>query len=156
MTDESITESQGASDPEHKRLRALVGSWHTTGRTSAPSASSAEIDATDTYEWLPGGFGLLHSVDARVGDERVEGAEIIGYDSSRETYVTQYFGSDGPNSYEASLTEEDGALVWRMHSERDRFTGTFDDDRTAITGHWELLGDDGSWHPWMDVTLTKG
>ena len=57
---------------------------------------------------------MFHSVDARVGDARVEGAEIIGWDPARGVYVTQYFGSDGPNAYEASLTEENGALVWRM------------------------------------------
>ena len=154
--DEDIAQSRFEAEPAHKRLGALLGRWHTTGRMNPESsASGAEIDATDTYEWLPGGFGLLHTVDARVGDERVEGAEIIGYDRSRETYVTQYFGTDGANSYEASLTEQAGDLVWRMHSEKDRFTGIFDHDRTTITGRWELLGDDGSWRPWMDITLTK-
>lgn len=142
--------------PEHKRLEALVGKWHTTGRTK-PSSSTpgVEIDATDTYEWLPGGFGLLHGVEARVGDESVEGAEIIGYEPSRGAYITQYFGSDGSNAYEASLTEEDGALVWKMQSESDRFAGTFSDDGNTIIGHWEQLGDDGSWRPWMDITLTR-
>jgi hypothetical protein len=156
MADQNNVQSQFESEPEHKRLQALVGSWQTTGQTTpSPSAAGAKIDATDTYEWLPGGFGLLHTVDARVGDERVEGAEIIGYEPSRGAYITQYFGSDGPNAYEASLTEEDGVLVWRMRSERDRFTGTFSADGSSIAGHWELVGDDGSWHPWMDITLTK-
>jgi hypothetical protein len=156
VTDEHIAQSQSESEPQHGRLQALVGRWRTTGRTNPDlSGSDAEIAATDTYDWLPGGFGLLHTVDARVGDEKVQGAEIIGYDPSREAYITQYFGSDGPNAYQATLTEEDGALVWRMHSERDRFTGIFDDDRTTITGHWDLLGEDGSWRPWMDITLIK-
>lgn len=142
---------------EPQRLEALVGEWHTTGRTrSTPSAPSVEIDATDVYEWLPGRSGLLHRVDARMGEERVEGAEIIGYDPSRGAYVTLYFGSDGTNGYEASLTEEDGAVHWRMHSERDRFRGTFSDDGATITGHWELLDEDGNWHPWMDLQLTRG
>jgi hypothetical protein len=105
--------------------------------------------------WLPGGFALLHTVSARVGDRTVEGAEIIGYDPARRTYVTQYFGSDGPNSYEATLTEEHGALVWRIHSRHDRFTGTFSNHGDTITGHWELLGDDARWRPWMDITLTR-
>jgi hypothetical protein len=139
---------------EHERLEALIGRWKTTGRT-LPSAGGGEIDATDAYEWLPGEFGLLHTVDARVGDQTVEGAEVIGYDPDRGTYVTLYVGTDGPTSYEARLTDEDGGLVWRMQSERTRFTGSFDDDRTTITGHWELLSDRGTWHPWMDITLTK-
>jgi len=142
--------------PEHERLSVLIGVWRTEGWTrEAPGAPSARIDAIDTYEWLPGGFALLHRVDARVGDERVEGAEIIGYDPERGTYVTQYFGSDGPNAYEVSLDDRDSSLVWTMRSRTDRFTGKFDQGGETITGHWEQLESGSSWRPWMDVTLTR-
>ena len=145
-----------APGTEHERLAALVGRWRTEGSTrEAPGTAAARIDATDTYEWLPGGFALLHSVDARVGDQKVEGAEIIGYDPARGSYVTQYFGSDGPTAYEASLTEEDGSLVWAMRSESTRFAGTFSADGNSITGHWEQTHDGSTWEPWMDITLTK-
>jgi hypothetical protein len=145
-----------AAGSEHERLGVLVGRWKTEGWTKdAPGAPASRIDALDTYEWLPGRFALLHRVDAHVGDTKVEGAEIIGYDPARRTYITQYFGSDGPNAYEASLTEEEGALVWRMRSGTDRFTGTFSDDGQMIRGHWELLDDDVRWEPWMEITLTK-
>jgi len=145
-----------ASGAEHERLDALIGRWKTDGQTKETrEAPAAKIDAVDTYEWAPGGFALLHGVDAKVGDETVEGAEIIGYDPERGAYVTQYFGSDGPAAYEADLARENGTLVWRMRSKGDRFTGTFNDDGNVITGHWELLDDDGNWQPWMDITLTK-
>jgi hypothetical protein len=138
-----------------ERLDALVGRWKTKGRiTDASGVPADRIDAVDTYERLPGG-ALLHLVDAQVGDQKVEGAEIIGYDPARGSYVTQYFGSDGPNAYEASLGEEDGALVWTMLSKNDRFTGTFNHDRHIITGHWDALGSDSNWQPWMDITLTR-
>ena len=141
---------------EHLRLESLVGRWRTEGWTrETAEGPAARIEATDTYEWLPGGFGLLHTVDARVGEEHVEGAEIIGWDPERDAYGTQYFGSDGPSAYEARLTEEDGALVWSMRSSRDRFTGTFSKDGDTITGHWEQLVDEENWQPWMDVTLTR-
>jgi hypothetical protein len=44
----------------------------------------------------------------RVGKEHVEGAEIIGWDPARDAYITQYFGRDGPNAYEASLRPRRG------------------------------------------------
>jgi Protein of unknown function (DUF1579) len=138
---------------EHERLEALIGSWKTEGWTR--DAPATRIDAVDTYEWLTGGFSVLHRVDALVGDQKVEGAEIIGWDPERAAYLTQYFGSDGPNSYEATLGEEDGALVWRMRSGTDRFTGTFSDDGNTLTGHWESLDEDSNWRPWMDITLTR-
>jgi hypothetical protein len=65
---------------------------------------------------------LFHQVDGRVGDQRVEGAEIIGYDPRRAAYVSQYFGSDGPAAYEASFGELDGAPTWTTRSNADRFT----------------------------------
>jgi hypothetical protein len=141
---------------EHERLEALIGRWRTEGWTSETAEAPAmRIEAVDTYEWLPGRFALLHTVDARVGEERVEGAEIIGWDPARSAYITQYFGSDGPNAYEASLTEEEGSLVWSMRSRADRFTGTFSDDGNTITGRWDQLDEDKSWTPWMQITLTR-
>jgi hypothetical protein len=137
-----------------ERLDALIGRWRTHGWTTGASGTAEPIDAVDTYQRLPGG-ALLHLVDARVGDQIVEGAEIIGFDAARGRYVTQYFGTDGPNAYEATLVEHDGTLVWTMLSGKDRFTGTFDDGRNVITGHWELLDDASTWQPWMDVTLTR-
>jgi hypothetical protein len=141
---------------EHERLGVLVGDWKTEGWTrEAPGVPALRIDAVDTYEWLPGRFALLHRVDGHVGDTEIKGAEIIGYHPARRTYITQYFGSDGPNAYRASLIEDDGVLVWRMWSETDRFTGAFSDDGTTIEGHWESLDDDSNWQPWMDITLTR-
>jgi hypothetical protein len=140
---------------EHERLSCLVGRWKTDGRTRPrPDAPSITVDAVDTYDWLPGRRGLLHEVDAWMGEERVEGAEIIGWDPERGSYVTLYFGTDGPGGYEASLDDEDDALVWRMRSESERFHGRFTPDRKTIVGYWELKGGSG-WVPWMDITLTK-
>jgi hypothetical protein len=142
--------------PEHRRLEALVGTWKTEGWTrEGPDSPRARIDATDSYEWLPGGFALLHRVDARVGDETVKGAEIIGYDPDRGCYVTQYFGSDGPTAYEARLRDDGGTLVWTMQSTDTRFTGAFSGDGSTITGRWEAEREEGSWEPWMDITLTR-
>jgi hypothetical protein len=138
-----------------ERLAVLIGRWKTEGRTTEPSGTPADrIEAVDTYERLPGG-ALLHLVDAHVGDQRVEGAEIIGYDPARDSYVTQYFGSDGPSTYEAGLSEDDGVLVWTMRSKNDRFTGTFNDERDVITGHWDALDESSNWQPWMDIILTR-
>jgi hypothetical protein len=141
---------------EHERLEALAGRWRTEGWTKGTADEpAARIEAVDTYEWLPGRFALLHSVDARVGEEHVVGAEIIGWDPARSAYITQYFGSDGPNAYEASLAEEDGALVWSMRSKSDRFRGVFSQDGNTITGQWEQLDSEQNWQPWMEITLTR-
>jgi hypothetical protein len=118
-----------------ERLEVMIGRWRTEGWTTDSSGVQVDhIDAVDTYERLPGG-ALLHLVDARVGDVKVDGAEIIGYDPARDTFVTRYFGT--------------------TRSAGDRFTGTFDHDLTVIRGRWEALDEDSHWQPWMAVTLTK-
>jgi hypothetical protein len=138
-----------------ERLDVLIGKWKTEGRTTdASGIPSDRIEAVDTYERLPGG-ALLHRVDAAVGEQKVEGAEIIGYDPDRRTYATQYFGSDGPTAYEASLTQETEGLTWRMRSKTTRFIGVFSQDGSLIMGQWELLRDSEDWRPWMEITLTR-
>jgi hypothetical protein len=145
-----------AIDSETERLGVLTGIWRTEGWTrERPGEPEARIEAVDTYEWLPGGGGLLHVVDARVGLQRVEGAEIIGFDPEPRAYVSLFFGTGGPISYEANLAQERGALTWTMRSERTRFAGTFNEPCDTITGQWEARDEDGSWIPSMDITLTK-
>jgi hypothetical protein len=137
------------------RLEPLVGRWRTRGSVRALGGEpAAAIEAVDTYERVPGG-ALLHLVDAHVGDQHIEGAELIGYSEEPGRYSSQYFGSEGPTAYEAELGETDGRLTWTMMSERTRFTGRFSDDGNVITGFWELLDDDSGWQRWMDITLTK-
>jgi Protein of unknown function (DUF1579) len=114
-------------------LGVLLGRWRTRGSTiEGPTGPTARIDALDTYEWLPGRHALLHRVDARVGNRKIEGAEIIGYDPARRAYRSQYFGSEGPTAYDATLGDEDNGLLWRMWSDGTRFTGTFVDNMDAI------------------------
>jgi hypothetical protein len=145
-----------SSDTPLNRLEALVGRWKTEGWTRATGEVPAErIDATDTYEWLVEGVALLHRVDARVGDLKVDGAEIIGYDPGRARYVTQYFGSDGPTTYDADLSEEHDRVLWTMRSPDTRFSGEFSEHGDVITGRWQRLVDGSTWGDWMDITLTK-
>jgi Protein of unknown function (DUF1579) len=145
-----------SSDTPLRRLEVLIGTWKTEGWTRATGEVPAErIDATDTYEWLVDGVALLHRVNARVGELKVDGAEIIGYDPERAGYVTQYFGTDGPAAYEADLSDEGERPLWTMRSPDTRFSGGFSDDGDVITGRWQRLVDGSTWTDWMDITLTK-
>ena len=40
------------------------------------------------YEWLPGGFFLLHQWDANAGTREFKGTEIIGHDEANGGYFT--------------------------------------------------------------------
>ena len=139
--------------PEHKRLNLFVGVWNTEGQTRAgPLGPAARITAVDTYEWFPGGFFLVHHVDARIGDEKMKVIEMIGYDASSRMYSTRSFDSQG-NTGTYQLTVRDG--IWTFTGETERATVAVSGDGRTMTANWERSADGSTWLPWMDVTLTK-
>jgi Protein of unknown function (DUF1579) len=73
--------------PEHEPLEIFIGKWMTAGETVATEdAPAVKILASDVYEWMPGGFFILHTAYGRIGDQDVGGTEIIGYDAEAEVY----------------------------------------------------------------------
>jgi VCBS repeat-containing protein len=139
--------------PEHERLNAFVGTWKTEGETRAsPLGPAARITAVDTYEWFPGGFFLVHHVDARVGDEEIKVIEIIGHDASNGRYFTRSFDSQGnAGTYEVSV--RDGR--WTFTGKSERATVQVSADGKTMTANWERSEDGSTWLPWMDVKLTR-
>ena len=55
---------------------ALVGRWRSEG--PVVGEVPVPITGTDIYEWLPGGFFLLHHVDVVIGEQAVRAIELIG------------------------------------------------------------------------------
>jgi hypothetical protein len=144
--------------PEHQRLNVFFGKWNTEGQTLGDGSAAAPIRSSDEYEWLPGGFFLLHRWDGHVGETEVHGIEIIGYDSTRGAYHTHFFDSDG-NSGSEDLSVRDRTWTWVgrqvMGSEWHRCTSVVSDDGGTMRARHERSDDGVSWEPWMDVTLQR-
>jgi hypothetical protein len=139
--------------PEHDAMSSLVGKWITVGETiPTDGAPALEIRASDVYEWVPGGFFVVHIAYGRIGDSDVGGIELIGYDPQAKKYHAHFFDSQG-NVSTQDLTFSEGSWVWS--GEHARATGTLSDDgRTMPTLH-EWSDDGVNWRPSMDVTLHK-
>ena len=156
MTQSETTQaSQQTSRPDAalKRLNPFVGKWNTEGEIKkSPFGPAGKLIGTDTYEWLAGGFFLIHRVDVRMGNQKNESIEIIGYDARSNSYPMHSFDSQG-NSVVMQAGETGN--TWTFTGESMRFKGTFSEDRKSISGTWEYLGDDSNWHYWMDVKLTQ-
>ena len=135
-------------------MEIFVGKWNTEGQVEAsPSSPATKIIGTDTYEWQHGGFFLIHRVDVRIGDEKVEAIEIIGYDASSQTYPMRSFDSQGNFVTMQASVSDDG--IWTFTGESERSTLVVSDDDNTMTAHWERSDDGSNWLPWMDVKLTK-
>jgi hypothetical protein len=147
-----VSDAPPGPGPEHQALAPFIGRWRTSGQVLASgSAPSLEIAGIDEYEWLPGGFFLLHRVDVRMGGDRVQALEIIGWDAEGGAYFMRSFDSQGGTA-EMQATLHDG--TWTFQGDAERFTGGFGDGGGTLSGRWERREGDG-WMPWMDVRLSK-
>jgi Protein of unknown function (DUF1579) len=173
---ETMSESRGihrpdsalAPSPEIQRLGALVGRWrsegHVVGEVPVP------ITGTDIYEWLPGGFFLVHHVDVVIGEQTVQAIELIGeYDPTNDSFTARSYDNQGNITIMRARVDEHG--VWTFTGGGDvavvarptsastsgavRSTLTVNPDGSNMTARWERCNDDASWQPWMDMIFTR-
>lgn len=139
--------------PEHKRLEVFVGRWINEGQTVASSdAPPVEILTSDVYEWMPGGFFILHTAYGLIGGMGVGGTEILGYDAASKTYRPYFFDSQGNISSQELLNHGD---TWIWQGEKTRATAVFREEGNTQTVRHERLDDAGNWLVSMNVTLRK-
>jgi hypothetical protein len=140
--------------PQTKRLEVLVGRWTSKGQTvPGPSEPAIQITGTDVYEWLAGGFFLVHRVDVRMGGEQVEVLELIGpYDAADHSYPMRSFDNQGNFATMTARVRDDG--VWTFTGASQRATLTIGEDGT-MAARWERSDDGSSWRHWMDMRFTK-
>jgi hypothetical protein len=115
---------------EQRRMNVFVGEWDARGEIEHEAESSG-IRSRHTYEWLPGGFFLVHKFQSRLaGGKVIEGVEIIEHDGER--YVAHYFDSNG-NARHAEV--EVTGTTWTFSSDNER--GILEIERDTITITWE-------------------
>lgn len=136
----------------YQNLNKFVGHWKTTGWIPATGTTPAiKIHGTDTYQWLPGGFFLLHTVDVYVGDDHNETTEIIGFDKQKELYTMQHYDNKGNSGVMTAVCKDD---VWVFNGDNLRFTGGFKNRDKEFSGIWEQ-SNGKDWQHFMDIKLSK-
>jgi hypothetical protein len=138
-------------DGRHHALAVLIGKWINEGHTIETAAiPSVPILTSDVYEWVPGGFFVVHSACGKIGETAVGGVEIIGVDG--ETYRSTFYDSLG-NVHRSRLEIEGDVIRWI--GDRTRCTVTMADDGRTQVAHHESSADGVGWTASMDVTLRK-
>jgi hypothetical protein len=139
--------------PEHDLLNTLIGKWITVGETvPTDDAPALALHASDIYEWVAGGFFVVHTAYGYIGDSRIGGIEMIGYDPEAGSFRTHFFDSQGNLSNE-DLTFHDG--TWRWSGHHIRATGVLSDDGQSMRTLHEWSDDGTNWRPSMDITLRR-
>jgi hypothetical protein len=166
--DTSRPNSAPTPSPETQRLGALVGRWRSEGHIVGDPA--VPITGTDIYEWLPGGFFLVHHVDVMIGEQPVQALELIGeYDPATDAFLARAYDNLGNVTLMRAKVDEQG--VWTFTGGSDvapvaqpldaegggavRSTLTISADRSGMRARWERSDDGTSWQPWMDMTFTR-
>jgi hypothetical protein len=152
---------QPSPDPALGRLEALVGEW-----TMQPSLAGRPIGSGRTvFQWLEGGAFLAQHADA----EPAEAAPAEWVSSSPFPLVTIIGLDDASGQFSMLYADARGVLrvyqmtlragVWKLWRDTpgffQRFTGTFSDDGTTISGRWEASEDGSTWDTDFDMTYTK-
>jgi Protein of unknown function (DUF1579) len=171
MSDSGDThDSNSAPVPsrEIQRLGALVGRWRSEGYIVGEVP--IPITGTDIYEWLAGGFFLVHHVDVVIGEQPVQAIELIGeYDPTTDSFTGRAYDNQGNITILRARVDEQG--VWTFTGGGDvaavarpstadaggavRSTLTVSPDRGTMTAKWERCDDGATWQPWMDMTFTR-
>lgn len=138
---------------KHLALSVLAGKWITHGTIRATGdAKSSELSAIDQYEWLPGGFFMLHTVDALIGGTVSQSIEVIGYDAKQSCYVTRSYDDQGTSEGFTALL---AGRAWSIDGEKLRFRGEFDAEGSVLAGTWEQCSGHVRWSAWMDIELRR-
>ncbi|RZS41148.1 hypothetical protein EV193_103468 [Herbihabitans rhizosphaerae] len=138
------------------RLGVLVGDWDLVG--DHPMLD-APVHGRATFSWLDGP-GLLVQRTTVEHPDVPDNVAVIGADGGSGEYTLVYTDvRDVQRVYRMALEEADGGLVWRQSRDApgfaQRFTGTFDEGRTAIDCMWQLCVDGITWNDDLEVAFTK-
>ena len=145
----------------HKLLTMFVGEWNVAGhQLESRVGPAAEISGTERFEWLEGGFFLVHHFDARVGGVPAVCIEVTGFDAAGGTYGTHTFYNNGQRA-DWQMVERDG--TWTLTGEwpmpegaaQVRCTITFGDEGNSRTGIWESSTDGARWERFWEVMSVR-
>jgi len=140
--------------PQLKKLKFLIGNWHTRGEIlPAKDIPPVKIMGMDSYEWISGGFFILHRADVMMGSERTEVIEIIGYDESRKSYFMRSFDSHGETPLMYAEVLKPGVLS--ITDKKIRSVLTAQKNGRSMAAKWEISENGKIWKPWMNIYLQK-
>jgi hypothetical protein len=149
--------------PEQQRLEVFLGKWTQVGEAQAsPYGPAGKLTSTDTFEWLPGGFFMLHRWEARQGAIEIKGTEILGYDARKRVYTSHFFDSFGNSgSYKYKTTPQGNTWTATGDTEvgdkplKERFTVDFGTPATSFSVKAEYSTDGAKWLPNYSLTSTR-
>jgi hypothetical protein len=125
---------QPTAEDALRRLEPLVGEW----TLEATWPNGERWPGRATFEWHESGAHLIQRGTLE-HPQAPDNVSIIGCDAANGTYFQLYSDERGVcRVYEMSIDDRE----WKLWREGDpfaqRFTATFSDDGSTLTGRWEI------------------
>lgn len=130
-------------DEAHRALDVFSGRWHAEG-TSYNQDQPVPWISDETYEWLSGGFFLLHRWHARVGETIFIGTEILGHDQDRGYFSVMFDNSGNHPEYRITRNADE----WSFDEPQTRAKVRVTDNVMHWRWEWKKGGPD--WRPLCD------
>lgn len=131
-------------NPDLKTLNILVGTWKVSDPTGKGGVSGQE-----TYEWMEGGFFLMHRFDFEHNGRNVKGIEIIGHEHSfgadpGAEIRSRVYDTAGNTPEYVYEVDKDTLTIWGgQKGSPAYFKGKFSDDGNTCSGGWVYPGGGG-------------
>jgi hypothetical protein len=141
------------------RLDVFAGDWSVEARFPGYAAGSAPA-VRSRFEWVLDGQFLLQRTEVPI-PEAPDSLAIVVADPQTGGYTQHYYDSRGVVRLYA-MTFAGG--VWTLTRESpdfsplgfgQRFTATFSEDRSTITGAWEKCEAGGEWEHDFDLIYRR-
>lgn len=125
--------------PALKALEIMVGTWDLEGRDFT---TNEEIRGQSTFEWMEGGFYMVHRFNLDYAGRKFTDIEYIGHDERRGHLKTHVFSTQGPGPAEYTWEVDEHTFTnWFGDVGSDnRYKGKFSEDRNTLIGQWEWPG----------------
>ncbi len=134
-------------------LEPFLGTWRNTGTLYDETGKEAgRMNAIDHYEWLEGGFFMLHRIEGRLGHNNIRVLEVIGVQRKGGDVIARFYDNRGMTGEQTNILD---GKSFSVDGPQQRFRGQFDDDFQTLEGLWEMADDGKTWRPWMKIVLEK-
>ncbi|HSB10598.1 MAG TPA: hypothetical protein VLM38_14005 [Blastocatellia bacterium] len=147
----SVQEQTPEPNPDLKSLSKLIGTW----KVSDPSGKNA-INGTESYEWMEGGFFVMHRFDFVHYGHIVRGIEIIGHEHAfgaepGTDIRSRIYDTRGNTLDYVYEVDKETLTIWGGEKGSPAyFKGKFSDDGNTCTGGWVYPGGGG-----YQATMTR-
>ena len=134
-----------------EQFDVFVGEWAT--EATHPAFPGTVVLGQVAFEWLEGEKFLIQ----RAGNDHPDfpdSVSVIGEVDGR--IAMYYFDSRGVHRVYGMAVDDGVWKIWRdAPGFSQRCTGTFDEDRSAITWRWQLSQDDSTWNDDLEITYRR-